>query len=307
VEAPRLGKDQHQGQPRQLRGVHRRCLRDLPAHPRQAGGPWGCTPSPSSGPTACGREERAESRGGRRRTSWAGRTEPWPWGPATLAVFLAFAAPVPGPVLARGAGAAPARGRPSLPRARGRSKQALDNFNTIVTGFPGTASVDDALLEIGRYHLEVEGDDEKARAAFDQVAKRFPQSGRRARGLLLPGLADADPGQGRGRAWRTRVAQFTRVQRLYPGSEWVPRALHAAGLTHRKAGRLAEAVEFERPRLHGVPDEARPRRRAQFEVGEGLRASGRAPSRPWRSFQQVRNRFRRASGPRTRWSAPPPF
>ena len=49
-------------------------------------------------------------------------------------------------------------------RSQGKLKQALDNFNTIVTGFPNTDSVDDALLEIGRYHLEVEGNVDKARA-----------------------------------------------------------------------------------------------------------------------------------------------
>ena len=75
-------------------------------------------------------------------------------GPATLAVFLAFAAPV----LAQSSPEEQARrlledGRTY--RGEGKAKQALDNFNTIVTGFPGTESVDDALLEIGRYHLDV--------------------------------------------------------------------------------------------------------------------------------------------------------
>ena len=149
------------------------------------------------------------------------------------------------------AAAAPARAQSSSPdeqarrlledgrtyRSEGKSKQALDNFNTIVTGFQGTDSVDDALLEIGRYYLDVEGDDEKARQAFEQVAKRFPQS-------------DGAPGAYYYLGWlalsRARtsaelddaLAQFTRVQRLYPGSAWVPKALYAAGLAHRKAGRL---------------------------------------------------------------------
>ena len=60
--------------------------------------------------------------------------------------------------------------------AKGQYKQALDNFNTIVTGFAETESVDDALLEIGRYALEVEGNVARARESFDTVAKRYPQS-----------------------------------------------------------------------------------------------------------------------------------
>ena len=39
-------------------------------------------------------------------------------------------------------------------RAQGKTKQALDSFETIVSGFQNTDSVDDALLEIGRYRLE---------------------------------------------------------------------------------------------------------------------------------------------------------
>ncbi len=61
-------------------------------------------------------------------------------------------------------------------RREGKSKQALDNFQTVVTGFSNTTLVDDALLEIGRHHLEVERDPVRAREAFEQVSKRFPQS-----------------------------------------------------------------------------------------------------------------------------------
>jgi outer membrane protein assembly factor BamD (BamD/ComL family) len=60
-------------------------------------------------------------------------------------------------------------------RKDGKLKQALDNFQTIVSGFPNTSFVDDALLEIGRYYLEVDRDVAKARDAFEQVTKRFPQ------------------------------------------------------------------------------------------------------------------------------------
>ena len=212
--------------------------------------------------------------------------------PATL-VVLALAAPV----LAQSSPEEQARrlledGRAY--RSEGKTKQALDNFNTIVTGFPGTESVDDALLEIGRYHLDVEGDEEQARAAFEQVAKRFPQS-------------DGAPGAYYYLGWLTltraksaaeledALAQFTRVQRLYPGSEWVPRALHASGLAHRKAGRLAEAVESERRVSMEYPT-SEAAAAAQFEVGEGLALLGE-PRQAMEEFQQVRNRF-----PKSDWA-----
>jgi TolA-binding protein len=179
-------------------------------------------------------------------------------------------------------------------RSEGKPKQALDNFNTIVTGFQGTDSVDDALLEIGRHHLDVDGDVEKARAAFEQVAKRFPQS-------------DGAPGAYYYLGWVTltraktvaeledALAQFTRVQRLYPGSEWVPPALHASGLAHRKAGRLADAVEAERRVSMEYPT-SEAAAAAQFEVGEGLALLGE-PRQAMEEFQQVRNRF-----PKSEWA-----
>jgi TolA-binding protein len=167
-------------------------------------------------------------------------------------------------------------------------KQALDNFNTIISGYPGTGSVDNALLEIGRYHLEVDGEPERARDAFDQVAKRFPQS-------------DGAPGAYYYLGWLTlgratssaelddALAQFDRVQRLYPGSEWVPRALYAAGLAHQRAGRLAEAAESERRASLEYPtSEAAPA--AQFQIGHCLALMGE-PRQAMEEYQQVRNRF----------------
>jgi TolA-binding protein len=173
-------------------------------------------------------------------------------------------------------------------RSEGKHKQALDNFNTIVSGFPTTASVDNALLEIGRYHLEVEGAPERARDAFDQVAKRFPQS-------------DGAPGAYYYLGWLTleraataaelddALAQFDRVQRLYPGSEWVPKALYAAGLAHQRAGRLAEATESERRASLEYPtSEAAPA--AQYQIGHCLALMGE-PRLAMEEYQQVRNRF----------------
>lgn len=179
---------------------------------------------------------------------------------------------------------------------QGKLKPALDNFNTIVTGFPGTDSVDDALLEIGRYYVEVDGNLEKGRDAFDQVAKRFPQS-------------NGAPGAYYYLGWLTltraatpadledALAQFTRVQRLYSRSdEWVPKALYAAGLVHQKAGRLADAVDSERRASLEYPtSDAAPA--AQFQIGHCLALLGEQ-RQAMEEYQQVRNRF-----PANEWAA----
>ncbi len=179
-------------------------------------------------------------------------------------------------------------------RQQNKPKQALDNFTTIVSGFPNTDSVDDALLEIGRYHLEVERDVEKARAAFDKVAKQYPQS-------------DGAPGAYHYLGWLTlqrattpaelddAAAQFTRVQRLYPRSDWVPRALHAEGLVLRKAGRLDESIDAQRRVALEYPSsDAAPA--AQFQIGHCLALAGR-PLQALEEYQRVRNRF-----PRDEWA-----
>lgn len=178
--------------------------------------------------------------------------------------------------------------------AQGKIKQALDNYNTIVSGFPSTNSVDDALLEIGRWHVEIEGNLEKGREAFDQVAKRFPQS-------------DGAPGAYYYLGWLTlnrastpaeledALAQFTRVQRLYSGSDWVPKSLYAAGLVHQKAGRLSEAVDSQRRASLEYPtSDAAPA--AQFQIGHCLGLLGEH-LQAMEEYQQVRNRF-----PKSEWA-----
>ena len=173
-------------------------------------------------------------------------------------------------------------------RKDGKLKQALDNFQTIVSGFPNTSFVDDALLEIGRYYLEVDHDVAKAREAFEQVTKRFPQSDGAPGAYYYLGRLTMERA-GAATDIDDALAQFARVQRLYPRSEWVPRALYATGLAHRKSGRLAEAAEAaRRVALEHPSSDAAPA--AQFELAQDLALGGEF--RPaMEEFQQVRNRY----------------
>jgi len=181
-------------------------------------------------------------------------------------------------------------------RAQGKAKQALDNFNIVVSSFPNTDSVGQALLEIGRYRMEVEGDAEKARAAFEQVTKQHARS-------------DAAPGAYHNLGLLTlqrattaaeiddALAQFARVETLYPGSPWVPRALQASALAHRRAGRYPQAADLNRRVSLEYPasDAAAA---AQFEIGQALALQGE-PRLAMEEFQQVRNRF-----PKSQWAQP---
>ena len=181
-------------------------------------------------------------------------------------------------------------------RREGKAKQALDNFQTIVSGFPNTSLVDDALLEMGRYHMEVERDTAKARNVFEQVTKRFPQSDGAPGAYYYLGLMTLERASSPAEI-DDALAQFTRVHRLHPRSEWVARAHHATALAQRKAGHLPEALEAaRRAALEHPTSEAAAA--AQFQVGQILALSGEA-RRAMEEFQQVRNRY-----PKSEWAAP---
>jgi len=178
--------------------------------------------------------------------------------------------------------------------AQGKYKQALDNFNTIVTGFSTTSSAPTALLEIGRYRLEVEGNVEKGRAAFEDVAQRFPQSEGAPGAYYYLGLLTFNKATTPAEL-EDSLAQLNRVQRLYPRSDWVPRALYMAGLVYRKAGRLPEAIDAERRvSLEYPSSDSAPA--AQFQVGHcyGLLGEARLAME---EFQRVRNHY-----PETEWA-----
>jgi len=181
-------------------------------------------------------------------------------------------------------------------RAQGKLKQAIDNFNIVVSSFSTTDSVGDALLEIGRYRMEVEGDAEKARASFEQVTKQYARSdaapgGYYYLGLLILSRATTAP------ELDDALANFTRVATLYPRSEWVPRALAASARAHRRAGRYADAADLNRRVSLEYPasDAAA---EAQFEIGRALALQGQ-PRVAMEEFQQVRNRF-----PESPWARP---
>jgi TolA-binding protein len=170
----------------------------------------------------------------------------------------------------------------------GQTKQALDNFNTIVTGFSATDSVDDALLEMGRYHMESAGDSDKARENFEQVAQRYPQSDGAPGAYYYLGRLTLERSTGAAEL-DDALAQFTRVGRLYPRSPWVARALFGAALAHRKAGRLPEALEAaRRVSLEYPSSEAAPE--ALFQAGHALALLGE-PRAAMEEFQRIRNRF----------------
>jgi TolA-binding protein len=183
-----------------------------------------------------------------------------------------------------------------LYRLQGKLKQALDNFNIVVASFPSTDSVGQALLEIGRYRMEVEGDTEKGRTAFEQVTKQYARSDAAPGAYYYLGLLTLQRATTAAEI-DDALAQFARVETLYPRSPWVPRALQASALAYRRAGRYLDAADLDRRVSLEYPasDAAAA---AQFEIGQTLALQGQ-PRPAMEEFQQVRNRF-----PESPWARP---
>ncbi|MGD8897001.1 MAG: tetratricopeptide repeat protein [Acidobacteriota bacterium] len=178
----------------------------------------------------------------------------------------------------------------------GKLKQALDNFNIVISSFGDTEAVGDALLEIGRYRMEVDGDEDGAREAFVQVSRDHAQSAAAPGAYHYLGLLTLE-GATTPTELEDALAQFSRVVTLYPQSIlWVPRSLQASAMVHRRAGRYQEAVALNRRVALEYPaSDAAPR--AQYEAGHALALLGE-PRLAMEEFQQVRNRF-----PESPWSA----
>ena len=173
-------------------------------------------------------------------------------------------------------------------RDQGKPKQALDNFNIVVSSFAGTEAVGQAWLEIGRYRMEVDGNEKGAREAFEQVSREHAQSDAAPGAYHYLGLLTLDQAMTPSQL-DDALAQFARVETLYPRSPWVPRSLQAAALVHRRAGRYEDAVALNRRVALEYPEsDAAPR--AQFEAGHVLALQGK-PRLAMEEFQQVRNRF----------------
>ena len=175
----------------------------------------------------------------------------------------------------RGAGPAPSRGRPGLPRPGKAQAGARQLQHRRSTASPAPRPWAMALLEIGRYRMEVEDDDEGAREAFEQVSREHAQSVAAPGAYYYLGLLTLNRATTPAEL-DDALAQFSRVETLYPGTPWVPRALQASALVHRRAGRYARGGGPQPPGLARVPGQ---RRRPAGPVRGRPRARppGRAP------------------------------
>ena len=172
--------------------------------------------------------------------------------------------------------------------AQGRTRQGLDAFQTVVTGFSNSEYADDALLEMGHYAEEVEKDPARAREIYDQIAKKYPQGDAAPGAYLQMGHIAFSTASSQAELDQA-LANFQRVIRLYPESAFVPRALVASAAVFRRAGRFDSAIDSARRAvlLHPSGDVAP---EAQFELALSLATAGDFLT-AMEEFQRVRSLY----------------
>ena len=168
---------------------------------------------------------------------------------------------------------------------QGRYKQALNDFQIIVTSMSGTEYADDALLRIGRYYLDIEEDYDKARESFDAALRGYP-TGNAAPGAYYYLGQVFFRSDRTGRAIDDALANYQRVF-LYAGNPWIPAALYSTGRALERQGSFQEAVDAY---FQVIVDHPRSEWTAGAQLGVG-RSSVRQgePLEAMAQFQEVRN------------------
>jgi TolA-binding protein len=166
-----------------------------------------------------------------------------------------------------------------------RYNQALNDFQIIVTSMANTEYADDALLRIGRYHLDVAEEFDKAKESFDTVLRSYP-TGNAAPGAYYYLGEVVFRSDRTGRSIDDALANYQRVF-LYPGNPWIPAALYSTGVALERQGRFQEAVDayFQVIVDHPRSDWAAG---ARLGVGRSFVRQG-DPLEAMAQFQEVRN------------------
>jgi TolA-binding protein len=172
--------------------------------------------------------------------------------------------------------------------ASGNHAESVKDFQTVAQAFPRSSVADNALLEIGRYQLDVAGSPDQALATADQIIKTYPTSDSAPHAHILSGRVSL----ARGRTPKdldTALASFERVSRLFPESDAVPRALALSGEVLRLQRRNDDALERFRMVTSGYASNPAA---AVAHLGSGLTlATTGDPIGAMEEFQHVRDRW----------------
>lgn len=143
-------------------------------------------------------------------------------------------------------------------------QQALDDLNFITKSFPQSSYADDALLQLGVYYLEKENQLDQALGYFRQIKDGYTKSNSAPAAYYYIGVISLSR---RGPSDLDEAyANFERVTRVFPSSEWVDESLVGAGNALKLKGEFDTAYEeFSKVKVRFADSPLAPR--AQFEMG----------------------------------------
>lgn len=120
-------------------------------------------------------------------------------------------------------------------------QQALDDLNFIVKSYPQSPLADDALLMLGTYYLKEQKNLDQALPYFQQIKDKYTETNSAPAAYYYIGaihLAKRST-----QDLTEAYANFERVTRIFPSSDWVDKSLVGAGTALKWQGEYDKAYE----------------------------------------------------------------
>jgi outer membrane protein assembly factor BamD (BamD/ComL family) len=124
----------------------------------------------------------------------------------------------------------------------GKYQLALEDFNTLIRNSPDSPYADDAQLLIAKYYLEIEEDYDRAMEGFNKLIKEFAGTDSAEAAYFYIGHVNLTKGETQ-EEFNEALANFERIARLYPQSQWVDDALLNSALSYERLKDYNRAIE----------------------------------------------------------------
>ena len=124
----------------------------------------------------------------------------------------------------------------------GKYQLALEDFNTLIRNSRDSPYADDAQLLIAKFYLEIEEDYDRAMEEFNKLIKEFAGTDSAEAAYFYIGYVNLTNGETQ-EEFNEALANFERIARLYPQSQWVDNALLNSALSYERLKDYTRAIE----------------------------------------------------------------
>lgn len=170
----------------------------------------------------------------------------------------------------------------------GDYKNALQDFQTVITSYSESEWVDEALLRLAIYYYEIEHDLAKSTEQLEIITRLHADTNTAPEAYYYLGFFLSDS-KASVEAMRNGLANFERVVRLFPESEKADDALYLGSLIHIYFGEFEEALQKLQTVLSYYPD-SNLHGEIQFQIGNCYYFMNNI-TQAMLEYQQVRNRY----------------